>query len=162
MKKSNRFYLSIMAFSLSSAIHAAGGNGMTWATHSHDNSLGIDKVSCSNCNAYQGETSCKVSLPVLCTRIDNAPRPAYTATPSEYYDGWSGGHIATTMPVQGTSLSTATTGDQLCRATFGDGWRMAEFHDGNGGWSFRAYGYIRNDQRFWVRINDQPANCWNP
>jgi hypothetical protein len=39
---------------------------------------------------------------------------------------------------------------------------MAEFHDNRiGGWGFRAYGNVRNDLHFWVKINDQPANCWN-
>lgn len=30
-----------------------------------------------------------------------------------------------------------------------------------GGWAFWAYGNVRDDTRFWVRINDQPANCWD-
>jgi hypothetical protein len=37
---------------------------------------------------------------------------------------------------------------------------MAEFHDG-WGWGFWAKGNIESDQRFWVYINDQQANCWN-
>jgi len=38
---------------------------------------------------------------------------------------------------------------------------MAEFHDGGGGWDWYVYGKVRSDMHFWVRINDQPGNCWN-
>jgi len=38
---------------------------------------------------------------------------------------------------------------------------MAEFHDGKGGWGFVAHGHINTTSRFWVRINDQPGNCWD-
>lgn len=158
----------LLAFLVSPLVHAAGGNGMTWTLLSHDSTLGVDQVNCNNgaadgCNAYQGETSCKLSRPVLCLKVDNSKRPTYTAWPSEFYDGWAAGHIATTMPIQGIALSSPTAGDQFCQATFGAGWKMAEFHDNRvGGWGFRAYGNVRNDQHFWVRISDQPANCWNP
>jgi hypothetical protein len=49
----------------------------------------------------------------------------------------------------------------MCVTFFGAGWRMAEFHD-SWGWGFSAYGNVRSDTRFWVYINDQQANCWNP
>lgn len=64
------------------------------------------------------------------------------------------------MPVPGFSLLSPQAGDALCLATHGPGWRMAEFHDG-WGWGLRAFGNVREDTRFWVRINDQKANCWN-
>ena len=57
-----------------------------------------------------------------------------------------------------TSLAAA---NQMCTTFFGAGWRMAEFHDG-WGWGMSAFGNVRSDTRFWVHINDQPANCWNP
>lgn len=120
--------------------------------------------------------------------------------PDAFYRGWLGGHIATTLPVVGNTLTHPGPGDEpgnpnhICRQSFGDGWRIAEHHDaryvgdmdrgayyGNeawnspspwpgrkapetqwGGWSFAAYGYVRNDTRFWVRIIGQNANCWNP
>lgn len=191
---------------------AAGGNGMTWALGgSHDASLGIDMVGCSgtpaspvaggSCDAYVGETSCRIALPLLCVKVDNSPRPNYavsalngTMMPSAYYQGWLGGHMAVTEPVFGTNLRTATTGDDLCKNEFGEGWRMAEFHDGkwingmaknvyygdvanwkspspwpgaavqSGGWAFYAYGNLPRTPttRFWVKVNDQPSNCWNP
>jgi hypothetical protein len=162
-------FILVLAFIVSPVTYAAGGNGMTWAKQSHDSNFGIDRVGCqlpgsspADCNAYVGDTSCKLSRPVLCLKTDNSPRPPYPFITSAFYDGWAKGHIATTMPIQGTALVTATTGDAFCNATFGNGWKMAEFHNGDGGWAFRAYGNVRDDQRFWVRISDQPANCWNP
>lgn len=178
---------------------ASARPGMTWAS-SHDNTLGIDRVGCNNCNAYQGDTSCSVALPVLCLKVDGSPRPNY-AVPScdglamfpycGYYNGWSRGHTAATVPVAGASLRSITAGDAFCASQFGAGWKMAEFHDGKwlpdmglnafygnaanwnsaspwlaasasgGGWNFYAYGNLSPDTRYWVKINGQPANCWN-
>lgn len=159
----------IFAFSclISVSAYAEGGQGMTWSKSSHDSRLGIDQVSCHNgtpggCNAYKGDTSCLLSQPILCINVDNSPRPDYVATGSDFYDGWAGGHIATTLPVPGFALYAPKVGDQYCLDNFGAGWRMAEFHDNRiGGWGFRAYGNVENEQHFWVRINDQPANCWD-
>jgi hypothetical protein len=201
----------------SNQIFAASGKGMTWGKSSHDNNLGIDLVGCygsplptgqTSCNAYTGDTSCATKLPVLCIKKDNSPRPNYAVPlPSlgvkeaAYYKGWAGGHLATTLPTVGSSIApplltngqintSPYTGDNICKTTFGDGWKMAEHHDGkyvsgmglnyiygntswnsvspwpasgllSGGWSFYAYGNVRNDMRYWVRINDQPANCWD-
>ncbi len=158
------FFLLAFLVTVTPLTHADGGFGMAWAKRSHDSTLGIDQVSCNqnNCNPYHGETSCKVSLPVLCLKVDGSISPAYLPQGGEYYDGWARGHIATTMPIQGIALSTPIAGDQFCQATFGSKWRMAEFHDGQGGWQFRAYGNVRDDQSHWVRVRDQPGNCWNP
>jgi hypothetical protein len=110
--------------------------------------------------------------------------------PPEFYSGWVEGHIATTKPVKGTLLTSPAAGDQQCVVSFGTGWRMAEWHDGkyvlgmdatnfygntsnssstwasgvavSGGTTFFAFGNVRTDKRFWVNINDQPGNCWNP
>lgn len=110
--------------------------------------------------------------------------------PKEFYNGWGGGHIATTLPIYGTTLSTVTAGDQACQISFGSSWRMAEHHDGkyilgmsqtafygnstnsgspwptsglsSGGWTVYGWGNVLNTKRYWVKINDQPANCWNP
>jgi hypothetical protein len=137
---------------------------MTWAKVDHDNTWGIDRVDCTSstmaCNPYTGDTSCSNSLPVLCVRPQGLPRPPYTPNPSLFYDGWVGGSLALTAPVLGTSLTSQANADALCATTFGSGWRMAEFHDGGGGWGFRGYGNILDGSRFWVRISDQPANCW--
>lgn len=168
MKRSLELFCCFAIVSMFSAsAHAEAGMGMTWSKLSHDNTLGIDQVNCNNgapdgCNSYRGDTSCVLSRPILCFKFDNSSRPSYTATRSDFYDGWAGGHIATTAPVPGYVLSSPTVGDGICQDSFGAGWRMAEFHDNRiGGWGFRAYGNVRNDLHFWVKINDQPANCWN-
>jgi hypothetical protein len=177
--------------------------GMTWGKYFHDSLNGIDRVGCHaggvSCDPYQGDTSCKKKLPILCIKNDGSPRPNYDvpptggAMPDPYYSGWVEGHIALTLPVKGKKLRTVTIADATCAAAFGEGYRMAEFHDGKwvkdmdlwsfygstinsntespwpssglrtGGWRFYAYGNIDDQEglRFWVRINDQPANCWD-
>jgi hypothetical protein len=138
---------------------AVGGQGMTWsATYGHAN--GVDHVGCAGCDAYLGDTSCKQVLPILCLIQDGSPVPP-GITP-DFYNGWAQGNIATTFPVAGTALTSQAVADQICAASFGTGWRMAEHHDGGGGWTWYAYGHVRQDMRLWVHINNQPANCWNP
>jgi len=138
---------------------AAGGRGMTWWKLGHAN--GVDWVGCRNgepngCNAYQGETSCAVRAPVLCLKQDGSPSPV----PFDFYKGWAQGNIGLSRAVRGDSMRSVNDGNAICRAEFGPGWRMAEFHDGGGGWSWQAYGNIDSTTRFWVYINDQNANCW--
>ena len=162
--------------------------GMTWAKIG-DPPLQVDGVGCSGCNPYQGNTSCSVSLPILCLKPEGASRENYAvqphggSLPDEYYRGWAGGHIGLTTPRQGTSLGSLANANAICAATFGAGYRMAEFHDGkyvsgmgldsyygntwpssglsSGGWNFYAYGNISDQTRFWTYINDQNANCWD-
>jgi hypothetical protein len=183
------------------ALPDTGKKGMTWAKATHDDRLGIDLVSCyghplvggspggSPCNAYDGDTSCSESLPILCIKLDGSLRPPYAITSpghamsAEFYRGWAGGHIQLTAPIQGLELTSLDTANAMCRAAFGDGYRMAEFHDSRwvpgmgsdryfgdtwpvehlrgGGWHWYAYGDIRDDTRFWVSINDQTSNCWD-
>lgn len=174
--------------------------GMTWGKVEHLEALGIDRVHCfagpavpaerggPGCNAYRGDTPCSTALPVLCLRVDGSPRPPYPvvcgahAMPGEFYCGWAEGRIALTARVRGDSLKSAAAADELCRRSFGPGWRMAEHHDGayvegmgaaafhgpswptgqahHGGWGFLADGDIDARSRFWVAIDDQAANCW--
>lgn len=198
--------LTGVAMLFSNTAFATGGKGVTWGRVSHNSTLGIDRVGCSVpagglnsgvCEAYVGDTSCTKLLPVLCINVDGSTRPNYPLAPvigtmpSEFYNGWARGQIATTLPVSGNALGSANGSNALCKASFGDGWRMVEFHDGkytpgmaydikygdtyswhssstwpssfsNGGWWFYAYGNVRNDTRFWVWVNDQSSNCWNP
>ncbi len=68
-------------------------------------------------------------------------------------------------------VSPSDVGDAHRRrhCTFRADRRLAEFHDGrhgtaftaSGGWTFRAEGQLAAGTRFWVAINDQPANPWN-
>ncbi|MCA0177804.1 MAG: hypothetical protein LCH73_16215 [Proteobacteria bacterium] len=192
---------------LAGAAVAAERKGMTWGVSGHRSSLGIDMMSCFGfpgpaCEPYEGDTSCAEARPILCVRIDDSPRPNYKVIPSggvavPFYRGWLGGHVATTLPVVGNTLTPPGPGDEpgnpnhICRQAFGAGWRIAEFHDGRyvegmdvgryygneawnspspwpgrkeanwGGWTFTAYGHVRNDMRSWVHIHDQSANCWD-
>lgn len=147
--------------------YSSGHAGMTWRSL-EQRSGGVVHVGSDNVtNAYSGDTAAATSLPVLCLRVTNAAVPA-GITP-DFYNGWAKGSVALTAPVAGSTLTSRTTADSLCSSTFGPAWRMAEFHDGyygsslqySGGWSYWAYGTIAVGQRFWVAINDQPANPWN-
>lgn len=156
-----------------SAALVAGKRGMTWTRKSR--SADIDTVgSDPSTNTYQGDTSCSAQMPILCIRQPHLPKPA--SITSDYYYGWSGGYVGVTKNHAGTDLTSMAAGDTICVNELGTGWAMAEFHDGgfgnvgikagdnyggaDAGWNFRAYGASPNG-RFWVAINDQPANCWN-
>lgn len=110
-------------------------------------------------NPYNGDTPATTVLPVLCLNVDNSPVPA-GITP-DFYNGWARGSLALTPPVPGSQLTSPGVADALCAANFGPGWRMAEFHDGGGGWSYWGFGTLPAGTRFWTAINDQPANPWN-
>ena len=114
-----------------------------------------------SCNPYQGDTSCRVALPVLCFKPDGSGPPA--GVQSGFYQGWTRGVLAATPPVMGALLDSAASASARCARELGDGWRMAEFHDGGGGWGLqgqRGAGFGAWT-RYWVHINDQPGNCWN-
>jgi hypothetical protein len=134
--------------------------GMTWAKVSHNSTFSTDTVNCAGCDAYHGETSCTTALPILCLYSDGAPNPGL---PVGTYNGWAHGFIYLTAPIAGTSIGSLANANALCAANFGTSYRMAEFHHdtGNGGWGWQAYGNVSTASRFWVYINDQPANCWN-
>lgn len=106
---------------------------------------------------YHGDTACFASLPLLCIFPGEVANPGVR---SSTYAEWSGGILATTAPVRGTALRSYRAASEVCAHAFGPGWRMAEFHDG-WGWGFLALGAVRSDTRFWVAIDDQPANCWD-
>ncbi|MET8698655.1 hypothetical protein ABZW10_07275 [Kitasatospora sp. NPDC004723] len=116
---------------------------------------------------YNGDTLPSVSLPVLCINVDDSPAPDGISI--GFYSGWSGGTVALSQPVKGSRLNSQAAANSVCQASFGIGWRQAEFHDGRygpnleyvGGWSFWAYGNISPNARFWTAINDQQANPWN-
>lgn len=134
--------------------------GMTWALDHHDNTYGVDLVSCyggtAACDAYSGDTACSQRLPVLCFSMDGSANPGVSTASYP----WAYGHVTVSRPVFGYELTSGATADAVCRAQFGPDWRAAEFHDG-WGWTFQAFGHVRADTRFWVKIDDQPANCWD-
>lgn len=145
------------------------GHGMTWRLARVENPTGVLTVGCGSndygneCNAYSGDTSCSTVLPILCIRKNGSrfplAKPA-SVDNSNIYAQWSGGIVGTTSPT--LPPSTLAAANAKCAQEFGLDWRVAEFHDG-WGWYFKAYGNVGNpDKRFWVHINDQPANCWTP
>jgi hypothetical protein len=107
--------------------------GLTFVKEAHLVDFGIDLVGCRNlsdpngmdCNAYTGDTDCTQLRPVLCAKVDNAPRPAYTivagggALPSYAYYGWNRGHISTTAPIQGSQFANRAAVDAYCATSFG-------------------------------------------
>jgi hypothetical protein len=141
--------------------------GMTWTVLEQraDGVVHVGKD--SQTNPYYGDTPATASRPVLCLYINYNPVPA-GITP-DFYNGWARGAVHMTPPVAGSQLTSRAAANALCAANFGSGWRMAEFHHGRygpnltsvGGWSFWAYGAFPAGTRFWVAINDQPANPWN-
>jgi hypothetical protein len=147
--------------------YSSGHAGMTWKSIEQRSGGVVHVGSDSVTNPYNGDTAPSTSLPVLCLRVDNVPPPA-GITP-DFYNGWAKGSVALSASVPGSQLTSRAAADSLCSSTFGPTWRMAEFHDGfygpgmssSGGWSYWAYGNITVGQRFWVAINDQPANPWN-
>lgn len=178
--------LAVIALLPAASLHAAGGFGMTFGNNTNEaTGDGVVFVTChgsprtagGSCNAYTGDTACSVRLPVLCLQVDGRPRPAglpvppaspAAAMPGHFYAGWAAGRVAATVPMAGRELFSPQAADQVCRAGFGDGWRMAEFHDGlidaagnRGGWAWYAHGRLDLSTRYWVRINDTAANCWD-
>jgi hypothetical protein len=144
---------------LSTPVWASGGYGLTWAKTAHNAGNGTDQVGCSGCNAYTGDTDCQSFLPILCYKYDGSPVPS-GLTPS-FYNGWKYGHIGLTLPVQGTLLTSLADANKLCEHYFGPGYEIAEHHHNWGGWYWWAFGNVRNDQRFWTYISNQPAHCWD-
>lgn len=156
---------------------AASGYGLSYAVPADRSKIPPDiaYVSChgeprlmdqpyrNSCNPYKGDTSCRVVLPVLCIQPGSA-RPLQEAE-GHHYNGWTGGTLASTRPVMGAVLTSVQAASARCEAELGRGWRMAEFHDGPGGWEMQGQlkpgATLDGRTRYWVHINDQPGNCWN-
>lgn len=155
-------------------------NAMTWSLLKSASSgaynayalVGADAFT----NPYQGDTLTSNVLPVLCINENNPPYPGagVIGSPVQTPGGawrktWSGGTVALTAPVKGTTLTSLAVANALCASQFGAGYRMAEFHDGDAtlwsGWDFwgavlNAYICPFEGTRYWVSINGQNANPW--
>jgi hypothetical protein len=139
---------------------SATHKGMTMTVLSTSGPAGMVQVGTDHLsNVYSGDTPADVSLPILCLNVTNAPVPVGLTT--DFYHGWARGHVALSPPSAGSQLSSRKAADNLCATAFGPQWRMAEFHDGGGGWHFWAVGAIPAGVRFWTAIEDQPANPWD-
>ncbi|MFK3982336.1 RICIN domain-containing protein [Micromonospora sp. NPDC050397] len=135
-----------------------GHSGMTWANLEQRTADLVHVGSNAITNPYLGDAPSTVSVPILCLRRDGRPAPA--GVPVAGMHTWAYGEVKLTPSVRGSELTSLARADQICATNFGAGWRMAEFHDG-GGWSFWANGNLPVGGRFWVAINDSPANPWN-
>ncbi|MFB7476946.1 hypothetical protein [Kitasatospora sp. NPDC056184] len=135
-----------------------GHAGMTWAILEQRSDNVVHVGSDGQTNPYQGDTPSSVLLPVLCIYRDGRPAPG--GVPTSGYDAWSGGEVKVTPGLAGWQLTSRAAADRKCADYFGGGWRMAEFHDGNG-WSLWAHGTLPAGTRFWTAIDDQPANPWS-
>lgn len=148
--------------------------GLTWIKYT-DDSCGQNRVMCNDCDPYIGDTLCSEARPILCLRVDGSSN---CGEPWDFYDGWTEGTMALTVRlVPGTELTSLEVANAICENEVGPGFRMAEHHDGGGGWGWRAKGSINPPatpasdfprfgnpnlpNRFWVHINDQPGNCWD-
>lgn len=115
------------------------------------------------CNPQQGDTSCRVVLPVLCIQPGTAAKPAGATDTS--HAGWTGGMLAPTQPVMGAILTSAALASARCEKELGSGWRMADVQDGQNSGSLigtrTTNTTLGQGTRYWVQTKDQPANCWN-
>ncbi len=145
-------------------------NGKTYAL------FGADAAT----NPYSGDTDINAVLPLLCIKKMGLPKPAGLDDPTMTNGGamrgtWSGAKVIIIPDVQGKSLKSQEIADLQCqlqglKVLGEDGFRMAEFHDGDNlagmvGWDFwadaSAIEMLKiSGTRYWVSINDQSANPW--
>ncbi len=113
--------------------------------------------------------------------VRNAYQDHFNGQYDAFYHAWSGGQIGLSEPYSGTQLTSLATADQFCATDVDPNARMLEHHDnGVGGWNVggsiapgtKALLQLRKadnyhdasntpGSRFWVHINDQPANLWD-
>jgi len=142
--------------------------GMTWGIRGPEPEPvnGVAHIGCHDsnsmsCEPYNGDTSCSTALPILCHNPMKLRKPANLNEGK--WDKWSGGIVGTTNPM--AAPTTLAQANAECVKEFGDGWRVAEHHDGfpnSSGWAFSAYGNVgTKGKRFWTDIRNQPnAVCW--
>lgn len=154
---------------------------MTWTLYKTSGNSALfarDEVT----NAYQGDTLISERRSLLCvSQAANLEKPKNLITGESTSPGgasvltWSRRQAFAIPDVLGSSLTSEAVADGKCAAAgkviYGHSrWRMAEHHDGTGpnpGWSFwaKTYGGVQGMDRvrtvrYWVKINDQPANPW--
>jgi hypothetical protein len=131
-------------------------------------------------NPYRGDTDSNEVRSLLCLQKNNLPAPlglptSMTTAGGALRGSWSGGRVVIVPDVQASTLTSQGLADEKChlqgrQVTGEDAFRMAEFHDGDqqagwAGWDFWAEvssieGLENPNIRYWVWINDQPANPW--
>lgn len=145
-----------------------------------------------SCNASVGETSCTAKRHILCIKESgNLKRPPYKVRPGgELYAGWAPRVVKLGPKKKGIQLTSQAVANNFCGAGwrmathhdgrwirgmgatshFGNAWNVANTRQG--GWSFHARVQVNPNnqnqvnrykgQRYWVAVNDQQGNCWNP
>lgn len=140
-----------------------GCRGMTWTLLQQIDGV-VHVGTDARTNPYGGDVTCDATLPLLCYLPDGSAPPSRNDQ-VDYFSKWAPGRVALTGAVNGYQITSLAAANQLCAGLFGSGYaRVAEFHDGNygnSGWDFWAYGNLPIGTRFWVGIDDQPANPWN-
>ena len=155
----------VHSYGLTFALAAAPPGAAAEVAHlsCHGEPQQLDQPHQNSCNPYRGDMSCRTVLPLLCVRPTGAPPPQ--GVEQGFYNGWVGGALGATAPVMGAVLRSRAQASARCEAELGPGWRMAEFHDGQGGWGLQGLpgaGLLGPGQtRYWVAISDQRGNCWD-
>lgn len=129
---------------------------------------GVVAISCIHvgknqqmCDPYVGDTSCSASLPVACIHPEGAPVPR--AISRHFVSrAWSGGRLAFTEPVTGSSFASYRDVDALCTRRFGSGWRSARWHDGPANLAIAGYSAAPMPTgRVWIDVVGSPyGTCW--
>ena len=166
--------------------------GLTWSKmgtstiSGSSSSSGAAKVGCRSCNPFSGDTYCYNKKPVLCVKptkittenkigsVDKSESAKKTVS-FDYYDSYAEVEMRVSSPVRGCYLRSRKYADGLCKAEFGEAWKMADFDEGkwtdeegrilNGGFAFSgsvAEGDLleKYKGRFWVAAEGIKANCW--
>ena len=141
--------------------------GMTWLAGSVNSTTGTITVGCGSappnrCDPITGDRPCTDTLPLLCFRPSGFPAPA-SVNNNDIYNKWSGGIVATSVPVQASMFNgSLSAANARCANEFDSSWRVAKFHDG-WGWNFQAYGNVGNpSSQFWVHSDGQPKGTCFP
>ena len=110
---------------------------------------------------YGGCLSCEEERPLSCMHDLNLPIDEKNY-PAEYKHMWSGGEIAFTKAIKGSSFETEDDVNKFCAQEFGAGWRAASRHDGHSGGYISGIGeFPLNYDNVWVNVKTAPhANCW--
>ena len=128
----------------------------------HGQPAPTDKPHKESCNPYEGDTSCRTVLPVLC--INTGTPAKLDGVSGDPPLGWTAGTLGATTPVMGALLESRQAADGRCEKELSSGWRMADFHAG-GGWNVSGRPgsglFASGATRYWTAINDSTANCWD-
>ena len=113
------------------------------------------------CDPYIGDTTCSARLPVTCFRPEGQAMPR-RLTKHGAAQIWSGGRLAFTEPVAGSSFGTVGQVNAFCTARFGGGWRAAGLLDGSTNMGIAGRSTMASPtSRVWVDALDSPyATCW--